>query len=606
MAENINIIVNETNEIVNVVSSTVKEVVDVNIYPTTETVTFNITEELIKVNVNSVSGGGLVTSVNGQIGDVVVTTTQTQSDWNQTDINNPSFINNKPAIPGDQQQSDWNETDINKPPFIKNKPAIPTQTSELINNGDGSSGSSFVTVGGLIPQVNSDWNASAGVSAILNKPTIPSITGLELQSNKQNSLAVDGTGVKYPTVDAVNSGIANINTNAIDKITVKLATAINKGQAVYVSSASGTNIIVSKASNTSEATSSKTIGLLETTGVTNDMVNVVTDGLLTGLNTSTAVISDPVWLGTNGDLIYGLTNKPFAPSHLVYIGVVTRVNTNNGEILVKVQNGFELKEIHDVAINGVSDKQLLSYDNATSLWKNKSVTTNDITDSTNKRYQTDNQNSFNDATSSIQTQINAKQNNLVNQSNIKSVNGISILGSGDIPIKGVHALIKPYSGLTYSASINQSGIASSSAQTANRLVVYPFIPAQTITFTSMYINVFTLAIGGLCQIVIYSDLNGLPDQKIYNSADLDCSTTGKKTATTTQTFIAGNTYWIGTHSSSIASLSVIGGAGLITPYIQNVSAGTSYVISPTYGSAPTTFGTPGNSTGVVPFIGITI
>lgn len=199
-----------------------------------------------------------------------------------------------------------------------------------------------------------------------------------------------------------------------------------------------------------------------------------------------------------------------------------------------------------------------------------------------------------------------KQPTLVNGTNIRGINGYSLLGSGGLTILGIHALIKPYSGLTYSASINQSAIGSASAQTANRLIVYPFIPANTFTCSSMYINVFTLAVGALCQIVIYSDLNGFPDQKLYNSTDLDCSTTGKKTATTTQTFNAGTTYWIGTHSSSTASLTVISGAGLISPYIQNVSAGTAYIGTATYGSPPNPFGTTGNTTGVVPFVGITV
>jgi hypothetical protein len=222
--------------------------------------------------------------------------------------------------------------------------------------------------------VNADWNATSGDAQILNKPTIPSISGLELQSNKQNSLTTDGTGVKYPTVDAVNAGILDINTNAIDRVTVKLSVAINKGQAVYVSGANGTNILVSKASNASESTSSKTIGLLETTGAINDIVNVVTNGLLNGLDTSTATVGDPVWLGTSGNLIYGLASKPYAPAHLVYIGVVTRVSATVGEILINVQNGFELKEIHDVLLTSVSDNDLLIYENSTSLWKNKTIT----------------------------------------------------------------------------------------------------------------------------------------------------------------------------------------------------------------------------------------
>jgi hypothetical protein len=202
-----------------------------------------------------------------------------------------------------------------------------------------------------------------------------------------------GTDATLPLADATDAGLlqpadftqlstlatdlANINTDAVDKVTVKLALGISKGQAVYISSATGTNIIVSKASNTSEATSSKTLGLLATTGVTNDIVEVVTSGLLDGLDTSTATVGDPVWLGTSGNLIYGLASKPVAPAHLVYIGVVSRVHATVGEIFVRVQNGFELKEIHDVLITSVADKQVLSYDSASSLWKNKTIATTD-------------------------------------------------------------------------------------------------------------------------------------------------------------------------------------------------------------------------------------
>ena len=169
---------------------------------------------------------------------------------------------------------------------------------------------------------------------------------------------------------------------------VKAGQAINKGQAVYVSSADGTNMIVSKASNVSEATSSKTMGLLETNLATNGQGYVITEGLLAGLNTNSATIGDPVWLGVNGDLIYGLINKPYAPTHLVYIGVVTRVSATVGEILVKVQNGFELKEIHDVDLisNTPQNNDVLTYDSASSLWKNKQsnylqIVSKDITDS---------------------------------------------------------------------------------------------------------------------------------------------------------------------------------------------------------------------------------
>jgi hypothetical protein len=172
---------------------------------------------------------------------------------------------------------------------------------------------------------------------------------------------------------------ANYNTTWIDnfasqlKHEVKLGATLAKGKAVYVSSANGTNMIVSAASNASEATSSKTLGLLETGGVTNDPVKVITEGLLAGLDTSTATAGDPVWLGTNGDLIFGLANKPVAPAHLVFIGIVTRVQSNNGEIFIKPQNGFELQELHNVLITSVANNEGLFYDSASGLWKNKTI-----------------------------------------------------------------------------------------------------------------------------------------------------------------------------------------------------------------------------------------
>lgn len=165
------------------------------------------------------------------------------------------------------------------------------------------------------------------------------------------------------------------NYTSVLKHTVRAGETLVKGQAVYVSGANGTNIIVSKASNTTEATSSKTMGLIAQNLSTNSNGFVITEGLLSGLNTNSATIGDPVWLGVDGALIYGLTNKPYAPAHLVFIGIVTRVSATVGEIFVKVQNGFELNEIHDIDLKTTlpSNNEILTFESSTSLWKNKSV-----------------------------------------------------------------------------------------------------------------------------------------------------------------------------------------------------------------------------------------
>jgi len=69
------------------------------------------------------------------------------------------------------------------------------------------------------------------------------------------------------------------------------------------------------------------------------------------------------------------TTKPSAPQHLVYVGVVIRSHPTLGTILVSVQNGYELHELHDVALSSEANNDLLVYELSTDLWKNKSFAT---------------------------------------------------------------------------------------------------------------------------------------------------------------------------------------------------------------------------------------
>ena len=156
---------------------------------------------------------------------------------------------------------------------------------------------------------------------------------------------------------------------------VKYGQQINIGQAIYVSSADGTNMIVSKADNSTESTSTKSLGLAIETGNINHQGAVITEGLLAGFNTSAAIAGDPVWLGTNGNLLFGLANKPLAPSRMVFIGIVTISNINNGEIFVKVQNGFEIDDLHDVSAATRANNTLLGYNSSTLLHEFKTITT---------------------------------------------------------------------------------------------------------------------------------------------------------------------------------------------------------------------------------------
>ena len=217
------------------------------------------------------------------------------------------------------------------------------------------------------------WVEVNGVVSLSQEQVQDYVAPLFTHENHVNASVTYDDELNQLHIDVVSAPTAGFTSTL--KHDVRLNGSIAKGQAVYVSSANGTNMVVSKASNASEATSSKTLGLLETGGSNNALVKVVTEGLLAGLDTSTANSEgDPVWLGTDGNLIYGLANKPYAPAHLVFIGVVTRKNSSNGEIFVKVQNGFELNEIHNVLISGsVQNNEILAYDLSNGVWINKTA-----------------------------------------------------------------------------------------------------------------------------------------------------------------------------------------------------------------------------------------
>ena len=242
MPDNINISINETTENVVINPSISTDVIDFNLYATAETVNISVTPELTTVNINSVTGGGLVTSVNGQIGDVVIPS---------SDNNFTTALKNK--LDGIQAgaevnvNADWNS--ISGDSQILNKPTIPsisglatvtyvdTQDALKVDKiaGKGLSENDFTNTlktkldsvqSGAEVNVNADWNSVSGDSQILNKPSIPSIAGLATTAyvDNQDALKVDkveGKGLSandYTTTEknklaGIASG-AEVNVNA--------------------------------------------------------------------------------------------------------------------------------------------------------------------------------------------------------------------------------------------------------------------------------------------------------------------------------------------------------------------------------------------------------
>ena len=352
-------------------------------------------------------------------------------------IANPNnYVVNINRIIGEQVQSDWTQNDNQAPDYIKNKPSIPTLTSDLTNDGEDGI-NPFITAADVTSQVNSDWNATSGVAEILNKPTIPA------EVTKTSDLTNDGadginpfiTAADIPpvtgfipytgatsnvdlgeyelkagqvTLDTSPTGTAAVattrwnNTIGSSETTLKggsvilkngvdlVARVVNKVTpnatllranytAVRVSGAQGQRLAVAYAQANSDNNSADTIGVVCENIATNQEGFIMTVGQFLEINT-TGSLQGETW--ADGDVLYlspttagKLTNiKPTGSTgHIVVMGYVEYAHAIHGSIYVKIMNGWELDELHNVYISSVANNEGLFYDSATSLWKNKTI-----------------------------------------------------------------------------------------------------------------------------------------------------------------------------------------------------------------------------------------
>jgi hypothetical protein len=276
-------------------------------------------------------------------------------------------------------------------------------------------------------QVNSDWDATSGVEEILNKPslaavatsgdyndlanlpTIPSelrdLSDVDIISPQQSdTLLFDAPSNEFingqlaavaysndyndlsnlpslpsPIGDMLKSTYDTDADGIVDKaetiqIIVRNSTGstLSKGSVVYLSGATGNrpNAILADAS--SEATSSKTIGIVVSDISNNSEGNVAVNGTLHDLDTSAFTEGATLWLSETPGQVQQ-NNPPAEPAHAVFIGYVARSHPNFGRIVIQVQNGYELNELHGVSVSSPTNNQGLIFNSASGLWENQDI-----------------------------------------------------------------------------------------------------------------------------------------------------------------------------------------------------------------------------------------
>jgi hypothetical protein len=198
-----------------------------------------------------------------------------------------------------------------------------------------------------------------------------------------------------------------------------------------ISGAQGQRVSVRLAQANNDANSAGTIGIVTETINANQEGFITTSGQVKKINT-TGSLQGETW--TDGDVLYlsavtagAITNiKPAAPAHTVIVGYVEYAHAINGKIFVKIDNGYELDELHNVSITTPLDNQALVYETATTLWKNKTLVEDSITNGVTDKAPS--QNAVFDA-------LATKQPKTIKQgkTDLTGVTGVNVLASLEIP-----------------------------------------------------------------------------------------------------------------------------------------------------------------------------
>jgi hypothetical protein len=145
-----------------------------------------------------------------------------------------------------------------------------------------------------------------------------------------------------------------------------------------VQTAQGQRLAVDYALADSDANSADTIGVVYENINNNQTGKIVVIGELTGLNT-TGSLQGETW--NDGDLLFlspfvdgGITNiRPTAPNHGVIIGYVVYSHVNQGKIYIKIDNGYEIGELHNCYLPTPTHNDGIFWSSGTTRYENKSL-----------------------------------------------------------------------------------------------------------------------------------------------------------------------------------------------------------------------------------------
>jgi len=232
-------------------------------------------------------------------------------------------------------------------------------------------------------------DTDTGLTSVgLSMPSAFSVANSPLTANGTLSVTGAGTTAQYVRGDgslATFPTIAQEAQRLITEVYNSTGATLTKGTVVYINGGQGNLPTVTKAIATGDATSAQTYGVVQSDITNMNNGFVVAMGSLTDLDTQIYPVGTQLYLsGTTAGA--WTSTKPYAPIHLVYVGIVVRSHPTQGVVEIRIQNGYELDELHDVSAQNPTNGDILQYVAATDLWTKVAGTTTNIAEGTNLYY----------------------------------------------------------------------------------------------------------------------------------------------------------------------------------------------------------------------------
>jgi len=214
------------------------------------------------------------------------------------------------------------------------------------------------------------------------------ITGSPITSSGTINIGFAGNSTQY--INGAGNlvtfpGVINEAQNLITEVYNKTGATLTKGTVVYINGGQGNLPTITKALATGDATSAQTYGIVRNDITNNNNGYVVVAGRISDLDTQAYTEGTQLYLSSTTAGTYTST-KQYAPAHLVYVGIVVRAHPTQGVIEVKIQNGYEMDELHNVSTQSPSNGDIIQYVTSTSLWTKVAGTTSNIAEGSNLYY----------------------------------------------------------------------------------------------------------------------------------------------------------------------------------------------------------------------------